>query len=106
MLIFSIIMWFCSAVTIILAVTLLRGNYASMHGKVFDGTEDKEGYAKAMGGPALFLGCGMLVVGILASSLKGLYSIIISAAFLLLTVIAVGLWFSKIQKKYSVKADL
>ncbi len=48
----------------------------------------------------------MLVVGILASSLKGLYSIIISAAFLLLTVIAAGLWFSKIQKKYSVKADL
>lgn len=105
MIIFSIIMWFCSVITIILGITLLKGNYAAMHGKVFDNTGDKEGYAKAMGKPVLLLGCGMITVGAAAVALRGLYAIIVSCVLLLLSVIIAGLWFLKIQKRYSVKAD-
>lgn len=48
---FSIMLWFCSVIMIILSISLLRGNYDSMHGKVFDNTTDKTRYAKALGKP-------------------------------------------------------
>lgn len=91
-------MWFCSLIIIILSATLLRGNYAALHGKVFDSTDDKEGYAKAIGKPAFLLGCGMPIVGILAIALQGLYLISVAVAFLLLSVIVAGLWFLKFRK--------
>lgn len=97
---FSIMMWFCSIIMIILSISLLKGNYASIHGKVFDNTADKAGYAKALGKPILLLGIGIAVVGILAAVIQGIYSIIISALFLLLLVVMVGVWFVKIQKQF------
>ena len=50
---FSIMMWFVSIILVFLSISLLRGNYASVHGKVLDGTDDKERYAKALGKPIL-----------------------------------------------------
>ena len=44
---FSIMMWFSSALLIFFSISLLKGNYSSVHGKVFETTNDKNGYAKA-----------------------------------------------------------
>lgn len=46
---FSIMMWFSSALLIFFSISLLKGNYSSVHGKVFETTNDKNGYAKALG---------------------------------------------------------
>lgn len=97
---FSIMMWFCSTIIIIVSVSLLKGNYSSMHGKVFDKTEDKEGYAKAVGKPALLMGIGIAVAGILAIIIQGFWSIIVAFLFLIVLVIIVGLWFVKVQKRF------
>ena len=51
---FSIMMWFCSALLIFVSFSLLKGNYSSVHGKVFETTNDRKGYAKALGKPVLF----------------------------------------------------
>lgn len=97
---FGIMMWFCSLIMIILSILLLRGNYAGIHGKVFDNTEDKEGYAKALGKPVLLMGIGLGVTGIVAIVIqKVYYSILLSVIFLLMVVI-VGVWFGKIQKRF------
>lgn len=60
---FSIMMFFCSVIIITLSISLLRGNYSGIHGKVFDNTKDKKGYAKALGKPALLLGQVPLLPG-------------------------------------------
>ena len=54
MIAFSIMMWFVSIIFVVLSISLLRGNYSSVHGKVLDSTEDKEEYAKALGRPVFF----------------------------------------------------
>lgn len=100
---FSIMMWFCALIILLLSISLLKGNYSSMHGKVFDQTEDKEGYAKAMGKPAFLLGIGIAAAGILAIVIEGACAIIVSLVFLLLLVIVVGLWFVKIQNNNTQK---
>ena len=81
MIAFSIMMWFVSIIFVVLSISLLRGNYSSVHGKVLDSTEDKEEYAKALGRPVFFLGVGFAVVGITAVVLPQKYSILISVAF-------------------------
>ena len=43
---FSIMMWFVSAILIFVSISLLKGNYSFVHGKVFDTTDNKKGYAK------------------------------------------------------------
>lgn len=98
---FSIMMWFCSIIMITLSISLLRGNYASMHGKVFDNTADKAGYAKALGKPILLLGIGIAVAGVAGAVIQGSYSIIISVVVLLLFVVAVSVWFVKVQKQFN-----
>ena len=45
---FSIMMWFCSALLIFVSFSLLKGNYSSVHGKVFETTNDRKGYAKSI----------------------------------------------------------
>ena len=80
MIAFSIMMWFVSIIFVVLSISLLRGNYSSVHGKVLDSTEDKEEYAKALGRP-VFLGVSFAVVGITAVVLPQKYSILISVAF-------------------------
>ena len=54
MIAFSIMMWFVSIIFVVLSISLLRGNYSSVHGKVLDSTEDKEEYAKDLGRPVFF----------------------------------------------------
>ncbi len=103
---FSIMMWFCSAIIIIVSISLLKGNYSGMHGKVFDHAEDKEGYAKAVGKPALLLGIGIGIDGILGSIAQGLCSIMVSLLFLTLLIIVVGLWLFKVQKRFRTGANL
>ena len=39
MIAFSIMMWFVSIILVFLSISLLRGNYASVHGKVLDGSD-------------------------------------------------------------------
>lgn len=97
---FSIMMWFCSVIVIFLSVSLLRGNYSCVHGKVFENTADKAGYAKALGKPTLLLGVGIAVSGILAIAIPKSHSIIIAVIFLLLLVAIGVLWFVKIQKRF------
>ena len=45
---FSIMMWFCSALLIFVSFSLLKGNYSSVHGKVFETTNDRKGYALSL----------------------------------------------------------
>ena len=100
MIAFSIMMWFVSIIIVFLSISLLRGNYASVHGKVLDSTDDKEGYAKALGKPVLLLGIGIAVAGITAVVLQQKYSIIIAVGFILIIAAIVGIWFCKIQKRF------
>ena len=53
---------------------LLKGNYSFVHGKVFDTTDNKKGYAKELGKPVLFVGIGILVSGVIAIIVKLFYS--------------------------------
>ena len=46
---FSIMMWFVSAILIFVSISLLKGNYSFVHGKVFDTTDNKKEYAKELG---------------------------------------------------------
>ena len=64
-------------------------------------TDDKEGYAKALGKPILLLGVGIAVSGIIAIVIQHEYSIIIAVAFILIIVISVVIWVGKIQKRFS-----
>ena len=63
---FSIMMWFSSALFIFFGISLLKGNYSSVHGKVFETTNDKNGYAKALGKPVLLIGICVLLSGVIA----------------------------------------
>lgn len=72
-----------------------------MHGKVFDSTDNKEGYAKALGKPVLLLGVGFSVVGIIAVVLQHKNSITIAVAFMVIILIISAIWFGKIQKRFS-----
>lgn len=101
MIAFSIMMWFVSIILVLLSISLLRGNYAGVHGKVLDSTDDKEGYAKALGKPILLLGIGIAMAGITAVALQQKYSIIITVAFIAIIVIIVAIWAGKIQKRFS-----
>ena len=94
-------MWFVSIILLFLSISLLRGNYASVHGKVFDSTDNKEGYAKALGKPVLLLGVGFAVVGIIAVMLQQNNSIAIAVACMVIILIISAIWFGKIQKRFS-----
>lgn len=101
MIAFSIMMWFASVILVLLSISLLRGFYASVHGKVLDSIEDKEGYAKALGKPILLLGVGFAVAGITAVVLPQKYSILLSVAFIVIISLIVVIWGDKISKSYS-----
>ena len=101
MIAFSIMLWFVSIIFVVLSISLLRGNYASVHGKVLDRTDNKEGYAKALGKPVLLLGVGFAVVGIIAVVLQQKNSITIAVAFMVIILIISAIWFGKIQKRFS-----
>ncbi|MCI5882946.1 MAG: hypothetical protein MRZ84_02800 [Eubacterium sp.] len=72
-----------------------------MHGKVLDSTDDKEGYAKALGKPIFLLGVGIAVAGITAVVLQQKYAIMIAVAFMVIILIITAIWVGKIQKRFS-----
>ena len=63
---FSIMMWFSSALLIFFSISLLTGTYSYVHGKVFETTNDKKGYEKALGKPVLLIGICVLFSGVMA----------------------------------------
>ena len=86
---FSIMMWFCSALLIFVSFSLLKGNYSSVHGKVFETTNDRKGYAKALGKPVLLIGICLLFSGVIA------------VIFILFIAVICSIWLYKIQKRFS-----
>ncbi len=96
---FSIMMWFVSAILIFVSISLLKGNYSFVHGKVFDTTDNKKGYAKELGKPVLFVGIGILVSGVIAIIVKN-HSIPTAVFFLAIIAGIAGLWLHKIQKNF------
>lgn len=91
-------MWFISIILLIEGISLLKGNYSSMHGKVLRNTKDKVGYAKASGKPVLVMAVGIAVSGIVAVMTS---KIIISVVIIGCVVIIMGIWFINIQKRFS-----
>ena len=98
---FSIMMWFSSALLIFFSISLLKGNYSSVHGKVFETTNDKKGYAKALGKPVLLIGICVLLSGVIAVVLPKDYAISIAVVFILFIAVVAGIWLYRIQKRFS-----
>ena len=98
---FSIMMWFSSALLIFFSISLLKGNYSSVHGKVFETTNDKNGYATALGKPVLLIGICVLLSGVIAVVLPKDYAISIAVVFILFIAVVAGIWLYKIQKRFS-----
>lgn len=98
MITFSIIMWFVSIILVLVSVSLLRGNYSSIHGKVFDNTDNKERYAKALGKPVLVMGIGIALSGFIAFAAN---SIIYSLIIIFCVAVFAGIYFYNIQKEYT-----
>ncbi len=96
---FSIMMWFVSAILIFVSFSLLKGNYSSVHGKVFETTNDRKGYAKALGKPVLLIGICLLFSGVIAVILPKDYAISIAVIFILFIAVVAGIWLYKIQKE-------
>lgn len=96
---FSMMMWFVSIILMILGVLLLKGNSSGVHGSVYDDTDDKNGYARELAKPILLLAVGIAIAGIIAVVIDPGCSVIIAAGFILIVVIAAGIWFGKIQKR-------
>lgn len=97
---FSIMMWFVSCVVLMVAISLLRGNIASMHGKVFDNTEDKVGYGKSLGKLCLFVSIGVFIGGIVSFLIKGDMAIIYALGVLFMVIVFAAIWFRTVQKQY------
>lgn len=93
---FSIMMWFVSFVILMVAVALLRGNVSTMHGKVFDTTEDKVGYGKM----SLFISIGLCTCGVVAFLIKSSMAIVYALVILLVVIVVSAIWFVFIQKRY------
>lgn len=99
MIAFCIMMLFVSFITLMVAITLLRGNISAIHGKVFDTAKDKIGYAKQLGKPCLLISAGLFLCGIVAIIVKGSMAIVCSVMVLLVTIVIAALWFINIQRK-------
>ncbi len=98
---FSIMMWFVSIILFCVSLSLLRGNVSVVHGKVFDTTNDKVGYAKALGKPVLLMAIGMVICGVIALlETVGDIAIVYALAVLVIVVSVAVIWFIKIQKRY------
>ncbi|MGL4344750.1 MAG: hypothetical protein ACRCTE_06110 [Cellulosilyticaceae bacterium] len=97
---FSIMMWFVAIILCMMAVSLLSGNTSGMHGKAYEVTTDKKGYAKASGKALLFISLGVFGSGTIA--LVGPADVGIRNALIIL-IIVIGIeaiWLSKLQKYY------
>ena len=91
---FSITTWCIAVIMLSLGISLLKGNYTFVHGKVFDRTKDKAGYAKQLGKPVLLLAAGIAISGVIAVVLPQEYSMPVVIIFLLLVaVVTIGLFY-------------
>ena len=81
---FSITTWCIAVIMLCLGISLLKGNYTFVHGKVFDRTKDKAGYAKQLGKPVLLLAAGIAISGVIAVVLPQEYAMPVVIIFLLL----------------------
>ena len=89
---FAIMMWFAAIVLILTSVSLLKGHYSAMHGRTFERTSDKEGFAKALGRPILAAGIGI------ARALNG---VVIPLVILVGMIAMAGIWFCLVVKRFS-----
>ncbi len=100
---FSVMMWFVSIILLLVGFSLLKGNTAALHGRVFEQTNDKEGYARAMGKPVFLTGVGFAISGIAALLMNRLiYAIMI----IFIVVMIAGVCFFNIQKRFCSNSDL
>lgn len=83
------------------AMSEARKEVISVHGKVFETTNDKNGYAKALGKPVLLIGICVLLSGVIAVVLPKDYAISIAVVFILFIAVVAGIWLYKIQKRFS-----
>ena len=91
---FSITTWCIAVIMLCLGISLLKGNYTFVHGKVFDRAEDKAGYAKQFGKPVLLLAAGIAISGVIAVVLPQEYAMPVVIIFLLLVaVVTIGLFY-------------
>ena len=97
---FSIMMWFVAIVLLFAAMSLLKGNTAGIHGKVFSSTKDKTGYAKALGKVILFMSIGMLVCGIVVLIFSDDMAIIYALIVLIIVTAVAGIWGVVVQRRY------
>ena len=79
----------------------LYSSTTSVHGKVFETTNDKKGCAKALGKPVLLIGICVLFSGVIAVVLPKDYAISIAVVFILFIAVVAGIWLYKIQKRFS-----
>ena len=97
---FSIMTWFIAVIMIGLSISLLKGNYTFVHGKVFDKIKDKAGYAKRLGKSVLFLAVGIAISGVIAVALSQEYAMTIVIIFLLFVVAVTIGWFYRVDKYF------
>ncbi len=97
---FSIMTWFASSVVLMVARSLLKGNVSAIHGKVFEATDDKVGYAKQLGKVCLFLSAGLCICGIVAFLIKSSTAIFYALIILLIVIVISAIGFALTQKKY------
>lgn len=96
---FSIMIWFAAFLLFVISISLFRKNTSLMHGKVYETTNDKVGYGKALGKLILFISFGMVICGI-AALFSGAAGFGYALAILVIVVIIAAIGFIKIQKKY------
>ena len=97
---FSIMMWFVSFVVLMVAISLLRGNISSIHGKVFDATEDKVEYGKQLGKPCLIISMGAFISGLIVLLIESNIAMVCALIVLLVVIVISVIWFVLIQKRY------
>lgn len=68
--------------------------------KVFETTNDRKGYAKALGKPVLLIGICLLFSGVIAVILPKDYAISIAVIFILFIAVICSIWLYKIQKDF------
>ena len=97
---FSIMIWFVAIILYLSGVSLLRGNIALLHGRQFEDTEDKVGFAKAMGKIILFMATALLACGIFALLVGSTQAVVYAVlAMLGMTAISCG-WFIAVVRRY------
>lgn len=102
---FSIMMWFASLVMLMVAISLLRGNISTIHGKVFEATEDKAEYGKQLGKMCVFICLGLFISGMVAFLINGSMAIVYALIILLVTIVISAVWCISIQRKYKNKIN-